>query len=144
MAGVAYVICGESGGDPRRGPIGMVDRLASIAPLREPEQVRAWLISIAANEARQVIRGQRRRPVVDISNALEQDPVATRRTRSTSSICNGRSHTFDRTTAGCWPSATWRASIRPRSPATPACRRPGVRSRLARLIDRLRTDIDHA
>src|SRR5690349_16114389 len=39
--------------------------------LRNPDQVGAWLVAIAANEARQIVRGRRRRPVVDISDDLQ-------------------------------------------------------------------------
>ena len=35
--------------------------------LREPERIRSWLVAIAANEARQLSRHQRRRSVVEIA-----------------------------------------------------------------------------
>jgi RNA polymerase sigma-70 factor, ECF subfamily len=41
--------------------------------LREPERVRSWLIAIAANEARQLTRRQRRRSVVEIAVVPETD-----------------------------------------------------------------------
>lgn len=34
--------------------------------LREPERLRSWLVAIAANEARQILRRQRRRTVVEM------------------------------------------------------------------------------
>src|SRR4051812_37098376 len=43
--------------------------------IREPERLRAWLISIAVNEARQLARRQRRGRVLEISVAM--DPTAT-------------------------------------------------------------------
>jgi RNA polymerase sigma-70 factor (ECF subfamily) len=46
-------------------------RLPSV---REPERLRAWLIAIAANEARQHLRAQRRRRVREIA-APDDDPV---------------------------------------------------------------------
>src|SRR5262245_46886620 len=44
--------------------------------LREPERVRSWLIAIAANEARQLTRRQRRRSVVEIGVVPEADTDA--------------------------------------------------------------------
>ena len=37
-----------------------------LGSLREPERLRPWLVSVAANEARQLVRGQRRRSVREI------------------------------------------------------------------------------
>jgi RNA polymerase sigma-70 factor (ECF subfamily) len=38
-----------------------------LASLREPDRVRSWLVAIAATEARQLTRRQRRRSVVEIA-----------------------------------------------------------------------------
>ena len=70
MARVAFVICGDS--EATRDAVQAAWTIAwrRLHTLRDPEQVRPWLIAIAANEARQVIRGRRRRPVIDISDAV--------------------------------------------------------------------------
>jgi RNA polymerase sigma-70 factor (ECF subfamily) len=66
MVRVAFVVCGD--------PVIAEDAVASAWPiawrrlgsLREPERLRPWLCSVAANEARQLIRSRRRRSVVEI------------------------------------------------------------------------------
>jgi RNA polymerase sigma-70 factor (ECF subfamily) len=38
----------------------------NLRKLREPERLRSWLVAIAANEARQMVRSQRRRTVTEL------------------------------------------------------------------------------
>jgi RNA polymerase sigma factor (sigma-70 family) len=144
MARVAFVICGDP--EATRDAVQSAWSIAwrRIRTLRDPDQVRPWLIAIAANEARQTIRRQRRRPVLDLSDAMEHDaggdPAEAiglvdlqralahlkpddRRLLALRFVAGLDSTEIARHTGG---SAS------------------GVRSRLARLIDRLRTDIDHA
>jgi RNA polymerase sigma factor (sigma-70 family) len=144
MAGVAYVICGDP--EATRDAVQSAWSIAwrRLPALREPEQVRAWLISIAANEARQVIRGQRRRPVVDISNALEQDAGGDPAdTIDLVDLQRALAHLRpdDRRLLALRYVAGFDSTEIARHTGLSAS---GVRSRLARLIDRLRTDIDHA
>ncbi len=40
-----------------------------LSTLKDPERLRPWLVSVAANEARQLLRRQRRRTVVELSVA---------------------------------------------------------------------------
>ena len=144
MARVAFVICGDP--EATRDAVQTAWSIAwrRLHTLRDPEQVRPWLIAIAANEARQVIRAQRRRPVIDISNALDRDAGGDpadaiglvdlqralvhlkpddRRLLALRYVAGLDSTEIAR---HIWMSAS------------------GVRSRLARLVDRLRMDIDHA
>ena len=70
MARVAYVIVGD-----REQTLDAIQSAWAIAwrrigSLREPGLVRSWLIAIAANEARQQVRRRRRVVVVDISHAM--------------------------------------------------------------------------
>src|SRR4051812_20059580 len=67
MSRVAYVICGDA--DVTRDAVQGAWSIAwrRLPSLRDPVQIRAWLVAIAANEARQALRRQRRRPVVDLS-----------------------------------------------------------------------------
>lgn len=70
MARVAYVIVGD-----REMTLDAVQSAWTIAwrrigSLRNPSQVRSWLIAIAANEARQQRRRDRHAVVVDISKAM--------------------------------------------------------------------------
>ena len=112
--------------------------------MRDPEQVRAWLIAIAANEARQAMRRQRRRPVVDISDAMEHDAGGDPAdTIDLVDLQRALAHLKpdDRRLLALRFVAGFDSTEIARHTGVSAS---GVRSRLARLIDRLRTDIDHA
>jgi RNA polymerase sigma-70 factor (ECF subfamily) len=143
MTRVAFVIVGD--------PAVAADAVQSawalawqrIGGLRDPALVGAWLVAIAANEARQAARRGRRRPVVDLSASLdrhgEADPAdaiglvdlerALRRLKP-----DERSLIALRYVAGL--DSTEIAAQLGGSAS-------GVRSRLSRLLDRLRTDLDH-
>jgi len=144
MARVAYVICGDP--EATRDAVQSAWSIAwrRLHTLRDPDQVRPWLIAIAANEARQLIRGQRRRPVIDISHALERDAGGD--PADTIGLVD-----LQRALAGVRPDDRRLLALRfvAGLDSTEIARHTGlsasgVRSRLARLIDRLRTDIDHA
>jgi RNA polymerase sigma-70 factor (ECF subfamily) len=72
MARVAYVVVGDA--DLTRDAVQAAWSIAwrKLRSLRDPAQVRAWLVAIAANEARQAVRRQRRSQVVDISEVLDR------------------------------------------------------------------------
>jgi RNA polymerase sigma factor (sigma-70 family) len=144
MARVAFVICGDP--EATRDAVQSAWSIAwrRLHTLRDPDQVRSWLIAIAANEARQVIRGQRRRPVVDISDAIQHgaggDPA------DAIGLVD-----LQRALAHLKPDDRRLLALRfvAGLDSTEIARHTGisasgVRSRLARLIDRLRSDIDHA
>ena len=69
MTRVAYVIVGDSAAAADAVQSAWSIAWQRIGGLRDPSQVRAWLVAIAANEARQSLRRGRRRPVVDLSAA---------------------------------------------------------------------------
>ena len=73
MARVAFVICGDP--EATRDAVQAAWSIAwrRLHTLRDPDQVRPWLIAIAANEARQAIRAQRRVPSSTSPSALQQD-----------------------------------------------------------------------
>ena len=75
MARVAYVILGDA--DATRDATQSAWTIAwrRIGSLRDPLQVRPWLVVIAANEARQAIRRRRREPVIDISDVVERNSI---------------------------------------------------------------------
>jgi RNA polymerase sigma-70 factor (ECF subfamily) len=145
MARVAYVIVGDV--DLAWDAVQAAWAIAwrRLGSLRDPSQVRAWLVAIAANEARQVIRKSRRAgPVVDISAALDQrgggDPADQIANVDLARALRGlgpddRALLALRFVAGL--DSTEIASQLGLSSS-------GVRSRLARLLDRLRTELDHA
>ena len=144
MARIAFVICGDP--EATRDAVQTAWSIAwrRLDTLRDPEQVRPWLIAIAANEARQVIRGQRRRPVVDISDRLHEDAGGD--PADTIGLVD-----LQRALVHLRPDDRRLLALRfvAGLDSTEIARHTGlsasgVRSRLARLIERLRTDIDHA
>ena len=72
MARVAYVICGDV--EATRDAVQSAWAIAwrRLSGLRQPEQVRSWLVAIAANEARQAVRRNHRTTVVDLSAAIDR------------------------------------------------------------------------
>lgn len=72
MARVAYVVTGDA--ELTKDAVQSAWSIAwrRLGGVRDPGQVRAWLVAIAANEARQTMRRQRRITIVDISEALER------------------------------------------------------------------------
>jgi RNA polymerase sigma factor (sigma-70 family) len=142
MARICYVICGDQ--DMAQDAVQAAWPVAwrRLGSLRDPERLRAWLMAVAANEARQLIRRQQRHPVVEIDVAnvgsAHSDPaawpastdlaVALRRLSAEDRALLALRHVagFDATEIG-------RAmGISP----------SGVRSRLARLMTRLRTELE--
>lgn len=143
MAKVAYAICGDT--EVARDAVQVAWAIAwrRLPSLRDHGQVRAWLIAIAANEARQAVRRGRRHVVMDISASLDAAPDSDPADRiglvDLARVLAGlkpddRSLLAMRFVAGL--DSTEIAAQLHLSPS-------GVRSRLARLIERLRTELDH-
>jgi RNA polymerase sigma-70 factor (ECF subfamily) len=76
MARVAFVVCGDA--EVTQDAVQSAWSIAwrRIGSLRNPTQVHAWLVAIAANEARQAVRRRRRVTIVDLSTDLEGIGVA--------------------------------------------------------------------
>ncbi|HEY3335449.1 MAG TPA: sigma-70 family RNA polymerase sigma factor [Candidatus Limnocylindrales bacterium] len=144
MAKVAYAVCGDA--EVARDATQNAWTIAwrRLPTLRDHAQVRAWLVAIAANEARQAIRKGGRRIVVDISESLDAAPGADPADRI---------GTVDlaRALAGLKPDDRALLALRfvagldsTEIAAQLGMSASGVRSRLSRLIERLRTELDHA
>ena len=67
MCRVAYVICHDTdlAHEAVQDAWSIVWR--RLPELREPERIKSWLVAIAANEARQLMRRRRRRDVVELA-----------------------------------------------------------------------------
>jgi RNA polymerase sigma-70 factor (ECF subfamily) len=141
MARVAFVICGD--------PDTTLDAVQSawaiawrrMRSLRDPSRVRSWLVAIAANEARQAVRRRLRERVVDISEDVARadggDPVEFVDVVDLDRVLRGlkaeeRSLLAMRFVAGLDSAEIARQLGMSAS---------GVRSRLARLLERLREDL---
>jgi RNA polymerase sigma-70 factor (ECF subfamily) len=142
MTRVCFVICGDL--DLADEAVGAAWPIAwrKLATLREPERLRPWLVSVAANEARQLLRRQRRRSVVELSVADPSGAASTDPAGRTADMdltnALARLDPEDRTllalryVAGF--DSTELARATGRSPS-------GTRARLARLLARLRTEL---
>ena len=75
MTRVCFVICGDL--DLADEAVGAAWPIAwrKLGSLRDPERLRPWLVSVAVNEARQLLRRQRRRTVVELSVGETSGPA---------------------------------------------------------------------
>jgi RNA polymerase sigma-70 factor (ECF subfamily) len=113
-----------------------------LGTLHDPERLRSWLVAIAANEVRQLLRHQRRRMLVEIPmpDASGQEAIEAAAHASDLDLANAfaRLSADDRMllvlryVAGFDATELGRASGRSAS---------GTRARLARLLDRLRSEL---
>ena len=143
MVRVAYAICGDAEAAADAVQIAWSIAWRRLGSLRDHSAIRAWLVAIAANEARKGRRRQWGRPVLDISTTLEvgaggdpADRIATvDLARALRSLAPD-----DRTLLAL----RFVAGLDSTEIATQlGLSGSGVRSRLARLIERLRTELDH-
>lgn len=140
MTRVCFVICGDLDVAEEAVQAAWPIVWRKLGGLRDPGRLRPWLVSIAANEARQLIRRRRRRAVVELAVAdapTGVDPAGRVGDLDLTNALN-RLHPDDRTllalryVAGF--DSTELARATGRSPS-------GTRARLARLLDRLRTEL---
>ena len=142
MTRVCYVICGDL--DLADEAVGAAWPIAwrKLGSLRDPDRLRPWLVSVAANEARQILRQQRRRAVVELSvgdaaSAASVDPSG--RTDDLDLInALARLDPDDRTLLALRYVAGFDSAELARATGRSAS---GTRARLARLLDRLRTEL---
>jgi RNA polymerase sigma factor (sigma-70 family) len=71
MARVAYVITGDRSTAEDAVQSAWTRAWVRLGSVRDPARVRQWLVAIAANEARQIARRQRRVAVTELSPELE-------------------------------------------------------------------------
>lgn len=141
MTRVCFVICGDLDVADEAVQAAWPIVWHKLGSLRDPGRLRPWLVSIAANEARQLIRRRRRRTVVELAVAGAAtsgvDPA-------------GRVEDLDLTNALARLDPDDRALLALRyvagfdstELARATGRSPsGTRARLARLLGRLRTEL---
>jgi RNA polymerase sigma factor (sigma-70 family) len=79
MVRVAFVVCGDwdLAQDAAQAALWIAWR--KLPHLRDPEHLRPWLLAVVANEARAILRRRRRHPVVELTIAVDRedgvDPV---------------------------------------------------------------------
>lgn len=141
---VAYAVCGDADLAREAAQTAWIKVWQRLGSLREPDKLRPWLVSIASNEARQAIRSRRRRRLREIP-ALDPEfatslPVATPPTGERSDLISAlqrldpedRALIAMRYVAGLGSDEIAETTGRSAS---------GVRSRLSRLMSRLREDL---
>jgi RNA polymerase sigma-70 factor, ECF subfamily len=144
MARLAYVVCGGN----RELAEDAVQSAWTVAwsrlgTLREPERIRSWLLSVTANEARQCLRRQRR-PTFGLEFADERasvdDPYPSAAALDVADAL-GRLKAEERVLVGLRYAAGMDSA---EIGAVLGLSASGVRSRLDRLLDRLRAELDDA
>jgi RNA polymerase sigma factor (sigma-70 family) len=141
MTRVCYVVCGDLDLADEAVQTAWSIAWRRLSSLRDPGRLRPWLVSIAANEARLLVRRRRRRAIVELALADSArpgvDPAGQIGDLDLSNAL-AKLHPDDRTllalryVAGFDSTELGRATGR--SPS-------GTRARLARLLDRLRTEL---
>jgi len=142
MLRVAFVVTGDA--DLAQDAVQSAWTIAwrRLPSLRQTDRIQPWLVAVAANEARGILRRDRRHPVIEIPPDLVDrggDPGATidqlDLARSLSGLsADDRALLALRFVAGLDSGEIARHLNLSAS---------GVRSRLARLLDRLRGELDH-
>jgi RNA polymerase sigma-70 factor (ECF subfamily) len=141
MTRVCFVICGDLDVADEAVQAAWPIVWRKLGSLRDPARLRPWLVSVAANEARQLIRRRRRRTVVELSlvgsMGFGVDPAgAVGDLDLTNALArldpDDRALLALRYVAGF--DSTELARATGRSPS-------GTRARLARLLGRLRTEL---
>ena len=144
MARLAYFVCGGN----RELTEDAVQSAWAIAwsrlgTLRDPERIRAWLLSVTANEARQLLRHQRQVVAVRLEFVEDRlgapDPSASPAMLDMASVLT-RLKPEERTLVGLrYAAGLDSAEIG----VVMGMSASGVRSRLDRLLDRLRVELEH-
>lgn len=142
MTRVCFVVCGDAAMAEDAVAAAWPIAWRKLGSLREADRLRPWLCSVAANEARQLLRRQRRRSVVEIA-VLEapwkaaMDP-ASRAADIDLANALARLAPDDRALLALRYVAGLNSTELGRALGMSAS---GTRARLARLLVRLRTDL---
>ncbi len=143
MIRVAYVIC-EGDSDLTQDAVQAAWTIAwtRLGSLRQPDRIRSWLLSVTANEARQLLRRRRRAAFIDLSFAEER--VAAPDACSATSIDVGDMLRRLKPDERALVALRYGAGLDSREIGQViGMSASGVRSRLDRLLDRLRKELGH-
>jgi RNA polymerase sigma-70 factor, ECF subfamily len=141
MTRVSFLVCGDLDLADEAVQAAWLIAWRKIGSLRDATRLRAWLVSIAANEARQLVRKRRRAAVVELAvdhaRAVDADPAG--RVHDLDLVnALARLHPDDRQLVALRYVAgfdsTELARATGRSPS-------GTRARLARILDALRKEL---
>ena len=144
MARIAFVICADQDLAQDAVQAAWQQAWRKLKTLKDPDRLRSWLVSVAANEARQLMRRQRRHIVVDLAVAdlgsVRHDPAADPALLDLA-VALRRLPPEDRALLALRYVADVDATEIGRALGMSAS---GVRSRLSRLVARLRSELEDA
>jgi RNA polymerase sigma-70 factor (ECF subfamily) len=141
---IAFAVTGDLDAARDAAQLAWIKAWQRLPSVREPDRLRAWLIAIAANEARQRLRSDRRRRLREIAPATADDGLDESRTDVTAPEQLDLRDAFvllppgDRSLLAMRYLAGLTAE---EIGAATGLTASGVRSRLSRLIARLREDL---
>jgi RNA polymerase sigma factor (sigma-70 family) len=142
MVRVAFVVCGDRDMAEEAVQAAWPIAWQRLGSVRDPDRLGAWLASVAVNEARQQMRRLRRRAVVEISMATHERSTAADPSASVADIDLARALANlapeDRAILALrYVAGLNSAELGPAVGMSPS----GLRRRLARLLDRLRSEL---
>jgi RNA polymerase sigma-70 factor (ECF subfamily) len=144
MRRVSYAICGDL--DLVDDALQQAWHIAwrKLSTIRDPDRLRSWLVAVAANETRQLVRRRRRRPEVELEpgwhKALSPNPGPDARLIDLARVLRQLSAEERALLAMRYVAGMNATEIADVAGGTPS----GVRSRLARLLARLREELTDA
>jgi RNA polymerase sigma factor (sigma-70 family) len=143
MAQVCLVVCGDLDLADEAVAAAWPTAWLKLASLRDPDRLRSWLISIAANQARQMVRARGRRAVREIAVSSTDEPSASHDRDAEIDLVNALANLDpdDRALLALRYVAGFDSNELARATGlTPS----GTRARLARLLDRMRRELRDA
>jgi len=140
---IAYAITGDLDAARDSAQLAWIKAWQRLPSVREPERLRAWLIAIAANEARQHLRAHRRRRVREIAPPEDDLPGQTTVTSADRLDLGIALIRLDPADRGLLAMRYLAGLTAEEIGVATGLTASGVRSRLSRLIARLREDLDH-
>lgn len=138
---VAYVICGDPSLAEDAAQAAWWIAWRKLPSLRDPDRLKGWLVAVAANEARKLVRREHRHGIVELRLARDPvaDPGASSRDIDRVDLANALSRLSpeDRALVALRYAAELDSfELAPILGLSPS----GVRNRLSRLLDRLRKE----
>ena len=142
MAQVCFVVCGEQALAEEAVAAAWPLAWSRLDTLRETDRLGSWLISIAANQARQITRSRRRRAVREIPVATVEEPTASTSSEREAYIdlanALARLKPDDRALLALRYIAGFDSNELARATGLSPS---GTRARLSRLLERMRTEL---
>jgi RNA polymerase sigma-70 factor (ECF subfamily) len=139
MARITFFVCGDLDVAEKAEQSAWAVAYRRLKDLRDPERLRPWLMSVAANEARQIARSRRRRTIHELSigdSARPRDIDQAARIDLADAL--GRLDPRDRAIVGLRYLGGFESAEIGRAMGMTAS---SVRVRLHRLLERLRKDL---